>query len=124
MPSNPPPGLSVSLGSSSYQLAPVEAFRRSIKRDSGQFTNLKDAKDWDTWRKNTLATAIAQDVDNVLDLHYAPRNQEEIKIFKEKQKFMCYVFSTTLQTDRGKNFVREHEQDFDTQTVHDKLHRF
>ena len=37
---------------------------------------------------------------------------------------MYSVFSTGLQTDRGNKFVREHEQDFDAQTVHRKLDEF
>ena len=37
---------------------------------------------------------------------------------------MCSVFSTTLKTDRGKKFVREYEEDFDTQMVYKKLHGF
>ena len=40
-----------------------------------------------------------------------------MSLFSEKQKFMCSIFSTTLQTDRGKNFIREHEEDFDAQMV-------
>ena len=47
-----------------------------------------------------------------------------MSLFSEKQKFMCSIFSTTLQTDRGKKFVREHEDDFDAQMVYKKLHGF
>ena len=57
--SNPPPGFAGSSKASSYQLTPVESFKRSIKRDSSQFTNFKEGKHWDTWRRNTLATARA-----------------------------------------------------------------
>ena len=124
MTSNQPPELSGSSGSSSYQLTPVEAFRRSIKRDSVQFTNLKDTLHWDAWRKKSPATVRAPDFDKFLYLYYTPRNQEEINLFKEKQKFVFSVFSATLKNDRGKKFVREHEQDFDTQTVYNKFHRF
>ena len=37
---------------------------------------------------------------------------------------MCSIFSTTLQTDRGKKFVREYEGDFDAQMVYAKLHKY
>ena len=37
---------------------------------------------------------------------------------------MCSVFSTTLEMDRGKKFVREHEGDFDAQKVCKKLQVF
>ena len=121
--SNPPPGFAGSSKASSRQLTPVESFKRSIKRDSSQFTNFKEGKYWDTWRRNALATARAQDIDDVLDPEHSPSTQEERNLFSEKQKFMCSVFSTTLQTDRGKKFVREHEKDFDAQMVYSKLHK-
>ena len=44
-----------------------------------------------------------------------------MKLFKEKKKFMHSIFSATLKTDRGNNFVREHEEDFDFQTDHNNL---
>ena len=104
-------------------LTPIESFKRKIKQDSSQFTNFKEGKHWDTWRRNTLATARAQDVDNVLDPGCAPSTQEKKILFSEKLKFMHSVFSTTLQTDRGKKFVREYEGDFDAQMVYTKLHK-
>ena len=51
---NHPPGLSGSSGSSgrcSQQPIPVESFKRSIKRDSSNFTNFKEGKHWDAWRR-------------------------------------------------------------------------
>ena len=97
--SNPPPGFAGSSKSSSNQLTLAESFKRSVKRDSSQFNNFKEGKYWDTWRRNTLATARAQNVDEVLDPSYSPSTAEEQSLFNEKQKFMCSVFSTTLQTD-------------------------
>ena len=73
---------------------------------------------------NSLATSRAQDVHNVLDTNHTPLIQDDVNLFNEKQKFMHSVFSTTLQTDRGNKFVREHEDDFDAQTVYKKLHGF
>ena len=88
MPSNLPPRLSRSSGSTSFQLTHVKSFKRRIKQHSSQFTNFKDVKCWNTWRRNTLATARAQDADKVLDLDYAPLNQEDMNMFKEKKKFI------------------------------------
>ena len=53
----------------------------------------------------------------VLDPHYTHLTQEDMNLSSEKQKFMHSIFSATLQTDRGKKFVREHEDDFDAQMV-------
>ena len=35
-----------------------------------------------------------------------------------------FYFSTTLQTNRGKKIVRDHEDDFYAQTIYKKLHGF
>ena len=63
-------------------------------------------------------------MDKVLDPECTSLTQEEMSLFSEKHKFMHSVFSTTLQTDRGKKFVREHQEDFDAQMVYKKLHQF
>ena len=63
-------------------------------------------------------------MDKVLDPYYTPLPQEHINTFSEKQKFMHFVFSASLQTDRGKKFVREHEGNFDAQTVYKKIMDF
>ena len=47
-----------------------------------------------------------------------------MNLFSEKQKFIHSAFSTTLQIDRGKKFVREPEKDFDAQMVYKKLYGF
>ena len=49
---------------------------------------------------------------------------DDVNLFKEKQKFMCAVFDKTLQTDRGKKHVREYENDYNAQSVHQKLRSF
>ena len=37
---------------------------------------------------------------------------------------MCSVFDTVLLTDKGKAIVREHEDDFDAQSVYEKLKEY
>ena len=103
---------------------PAETFKKSIKRDSSRFTIFKDGKFWDNWRRSTLATARAQNVEDVLDPTYQPVTEDEIELFKEKKKFMYSVFTATLQTDWGKKYVREHEADFNAQEVYRKLVKF
>ena len=82
--SDPPPGFAGSSGSYSHQLTPVESFKRSIKLDSSQFSNFKEVKHWDTWRRNTLETSIDQDVEKVLDPDYTPLTQKWMNMFSEK----------------------------------------
>merc|ERR1711953_1495584 len=53
----------------------VEQFKKSIKRDKSDFTVLKDKKQFKSWHQNLLATAAAQDVEEVLDPNYTPSNE-------------------------------------------------
>ena len=53
-----------------------------------------------------------------------PLTQDYMLLFEEKKKFMCSTFATTLQTDRDKKFIREHEEDCNAQSVYTKLHGF
>ena len=116
--------LAGSSGSSSHQLTPVESFKRSVKRDSNQFTNFKEGKCWDTWRRNDIATSRAQHVNEILAPDYTPLTQEKRILFSEKNKCMHHVFFTTLQTYRGNKFVRDNERDFDALIVYKKFHGF
>ena len=104
--------------------SPAESFRKSIKRDASLFTTFKDSKFWDNWRRNTLATARVQDVDEIFDHQYMPWTNDDKDLFAEKQKFMYSVFTKVLLTDYGKRYVREHEVDFDAQKVYEKLSTF
>ena len=97
----------------SQQSNHTESFKCSIKHYSNNFANFKKEKCRDTWRRNTLATAKSQDADSFLNPNYVPSTEKENDILKEKQNFMHSVFSTTLQMDRGKKFVGEHDDDFD-----------
>ena len=102
----------------------VDQFKKSIKRDIAFFTVLKDKKQFKSWHQNLLATAAAQDVEEVLDPNYTPSNDEEALLFIEKQKYMYLVAMTILKTDRGIVFVGQHETDRDAQKVFEKVINF
>ena len=103
---------------------PIELFERSIKRDPSHFNSFKEGKYWETWQRNTLATARSQDVNLFLNVNYVTRTKDDADLFQEKQIVMCSVFSTTFQTYRGKKLVKEHEGYFYDQVVCSKLHDF
>ena len=94
----------------------VNDFKRGIKRDKSHYAVFKDAKQWDGWRRSTLATARSHNCEEVFNPSYRP-SSEDRDVFAEKQKFIYSVFEEKLQTDMGKHFVRMHELDFDAQTV-------
>lgn len=83
--------------------------------------SLKDGKQWDAWHRNLRATAMAQDVDDVLNKDYAPTTPEDAYLFQEKKKFMHSVFERTLLTDQGKALVRQQESTCDSQIAHKHL---
>ena len=47
--------------------------------------------------------------------------KEEEELFDEKKRLMRSVFDRVLKTDKGKFFVRQHEDDYDAQEVFEKL---
>ena len=71
-----------------------------------------------------MEKARAQDVHSVLNPNYSPQTEEDAHIFQDIQNSMCSFFSTNLQTERGKKFVRENDDDFDSQAVFHKSHNF
>ena len=112
----PPTNLS-NITSKSGTCTPAESFKKGIKRDSTIYNIFKDGKNWDNWRRHLKATAMAQDVFEVLDVNFAPASNEDTELFTEKQKFMCSVFERTLQTDQGKAFFRQYETTCDAQII-------
>ena len=108
---NPPPGIGLPPDFRNSQ-TPAETFKKSIKRNANLFPTFKDGMFWDNWKRSTLAIARAQDAEDVLNPDHSPATDPEIELFTKKKKFMCSVFAASLQTDRGKKYVREHEADF------------
>ena len=53
-----------------------------------------------------------------------PLAPDDMSIFEEKKKIICSVFTTTLQTDRGKKFIKDHEQDSNSQLFYSNLDTF
>ena len=55
---------------------------------------------------------------------YKPSNEEDIKLFIEKQKYMYLVTMKILKTDRGIVFVGQHKADRDAKQVFKKIINF
>jgi hypothetical protein len=99
----------------------VADFKRGVKRDKTHYPVLKDNRYWDNFYRTFVVTAVSHNVDNVLDPAYSPTNTDEILLFREQKKFVYSGLEHCLQTDMGKNIVREHAFDFDAQTVFAKV---
>ena len=98
----------------------IHAFKRGIKRDPSQFTMFKHEKYWDSWNRETKATANAQNVENVLNPDFVPL-PPNIGLFQEQQKYMYQVFVKNCQTDKGKEIVRAYESTFNAQAIYKEL---
>ena len=99
----------------------LDDFRKGIKRDKSHYQVFKEDKQWDSWRRSTLATARSHACEEVFDPNYRPTTADELAVFTEKQKFIYSVFEEKLKTDMGKYFVRIHESDFDAQSIFEQL---
>ena len=79
MPTKPPPQLltkTVDL---------VAEFKKGIKRDASLYPVLKDNRHWNNWQRAVLAQAHAHDIQEVFDVNYVPKNEEEQNLFNEEQ---------------------------------------
>ena len=110
-----------STSSTTSRYTPAELFKRGIKRDPNVFPVLKEEKFNDAWHRSFANQARAQDVMEVLDPTYVPASTEEKDLFNEKLKFVYAILEQKVLTDRGKGFIREHENDYDAQKVYKKL---
>ena len=92
--------------SASSQATPIDLFKRGVKRDPSVFPVFKQDSQFDSWNFANIATANAQGCGNVVDTKFTPLGQLEIDLFEMQKTFMYSVFITTLQTDVGKELVR------------------
>ena len=106
-----------------HNVDPVRDFKRGIKRDPSLFTTLKNIKQWDAWYISLKAQARAQGVSRVLDPTYTPRTPGDVELFDQMQQYMYAVFTTILQTDKGKALVRENASSYNAQVVHRDLYQ-
>ena len=91
---------------STHTCQPAEDFKKGIKRDKSQYIVLKENKQWDNWRRTTLATARSHACEEVFDPNYTPTTTEDRDLFDEKKKFIYSVFNDCLQIMMLRQFIR------------------
>jgi hypothetical protein len=116
-----PPLVPVPIGNVPKPRSAAEEFQRGIKRDKAHYPVLKDDRYWDNFYRSFVVTAVSHNVEKVLDPSYVPTNPADSSLFEEQKKFVYSALEHTLQTDMGKNLVREHSFDFDAQEVFRKV---
>ena len=95
----------------------AQEFRHGIKRDKSHYSVLKDEKQWNSWKRKTVATIYAHGCANILSSTYLPSTPDETVLFNEQNNFMYDVFVTILQTNMGQFYVRNHEHDRNAQAI-------
>ena len=116
-PSKPPPSSSPVSTVKVRKTDLAHEFRKGVKRDKSHYTVLKDEKNWDEWKRQTIATIYAHGCENIISSSYNPVTAEDILLFQEQQKYMFDVLTFILRTPMGKHFVRQHENTRDAQSV-------
>jgi hypothetical protein len=94
----------------------VATFVKSIKRSAEDYPSFQDAKIWFSWHRRVKTKAAAHGCEKVLDKTYVPDRHTEA-LFAEHQKFMFDMFMDRVQTQRGKQIVRQFEPTMDAQGV-------
>ena len=102
---------------STHQSSALAEFRKGMKRDKTHYTELRDEKQWDDWKRKTVATVYAHGCENVISPSYNPTTADETLLFIEQNKFMYDVFTTILKTSMGRHYTRQHESTRDAQAV-------
>ena len=64
---------------------------------------------------------MEQDVSDILKQNYVPISADEIALFVEKKKFLYAVLKSKILPDRGKAIIRDHEHDFNSQKVYQRI---
>jgi len=96
----------------------LEAFKKTIKRDPAQFVTFSDRRLWASWNLQFTATARAQDLQDVLDPAFIPKDADSLAVFRAKNEYLFSVFVSKLTTDEGKTLVRAHSKTFDAQKIY------
>ena len=88
-------------------------FKKGTKRDASVYPIFKNDKYYDTFQRSFLANLKAQGLYDVADPDHDPENGDtyEKELFKRKQSFVYSVLVTSLQTEMGRELVKEFEGD-------------
>ena len=88
-------------------------FKKRTKRDASVYPIFKNDKYYDTFQRSFLANLKAQGLYDVADPDQDPEdgNIYEKELFNRKQSFVYSVLVTSLQTEKGRELVKEFEGD-------------
>ena len=99
-------------------------FKKGTKRDASVYPIFKNDKYYDTFQRSFLANLKAQGLYDAADPDHDPESGDiyEKELFKGKQSFVYSVLVTSLQTEKGRELVKEFEGD--ARSIILKLHHY
>ena len=99
-------------------------FKTGTKRDASVYPIFKNDKYYDTFQRSFLANLKAQGLYDVADPDHDPESGDiyEQELFQGKQSFVYSVLVTSLQTEKGRELVKEFEGD--ARSIILKLHHY
>ena len=99
-------------------------FKKGTKRDASVYPIFKNDKYYDTFQRSFLANLKAQGLYDVADPDHDPESGDiyEQELFQGKQSFVYSVLVTSLQTEKGRELVKEFEGD--ARSIILKLHHY
>ena len=99
-------------------------FKKGTKRDASVYPIFKNDKYYDTFQRSFLANLKAQGLYDVADPKYDPESGDiyDQELFQGKQSFVDSVLVASLQTEKGRELVKEFESD--TRSIILKLHHY
>ena len=102
----------------------LKNFKRGTKRDASAYPIFKNHLYYDTFQRSFLAIIKAQGPYDVADPDYDPGDGDyyEQELFKEKYNLYFFCLVTSLQTDKGRELVKEFEGD--ARSILSKLHHY
>ena len=99
-------------------------FKKGTKRDASVYPIFKNDKYYDTFQRAFLANLKAQGLYDVAGPDHDPESGDiyEQELFQGKQSFVYSVLITSLQTEKGRELVKEFEGD--ARSIILKLHHY
>ena len=99
-------------------------FKKGTKRDASVYPIFKNDKYYDTFQRSFLANLKAQGLYDVADPDHDPESGDiyEKELFQGKQSLVYSVLVTSLQTEKGRELVKEFEGDARSTIL--KLHHY
>ncbi len=96
---------------------PPIALKKSTRRDPNMFKLLEDDQDWTHWYLHFVATAQAQNLQDILNPNYTPFGRVNAVTYKADQEYLSSVLTDILLTDAGKALLRNKYLSGDAQTI-------